>query len=218
MEKQELKRLSISIWDQLHRAVQAGDKSKATELIEEIQENVKKIKGVMTDCIDLALTSLAEQCGEEVVSDVMEKFSGNSIWPVFGEDFARLSGDERLRRRAYGWTALHGVNITIGEDEEKFILKIPCSTGGLLVAKKERGKVKETHPRFCGERDISLYCTHCLVAFEVMALNRQGHPWWINFPPKRAGELCVQYHYKDITKTPEIYYRRAGKDKPIDKK
>jgi hypothetical protein len=52
------------------------------------------------------------------------------------------------------------------------------------------------------------------VSAEVMAIEQHGYPFWISFPPKKSGEKCIQYHYKDVNKVPEKYYQRAGKEKP----
>jgi len=214
MEKKEMEEISISIWDRLGTAIQEGDKSKSTALFKEMREEFEKFRGFYLDFPNFALTALAEKCGEEAVYDVLRKIAEHTIWTHFGQEFPRLSAEDRIRRRAYIWTLSHGVGIDIEEDEEKFIIKIACDTGGVIVGKKECGRVKEPHPWSCGEPDIAFYCTHCLIAFEVMAIERHGYPWWVTFPPKKAGERCVQYHYKDITKTPDVYYQRAGKSKP----
>jgi hypothetical protein len=214
MEKKEKKEISISIWDRLGAAIQEGDKSKAIALFKETKEEFDKFRASYLDFPNFTLTALAEKCGEEAVHEVLRKIAEETIWVHFGKEFPRWSAEERIRRRAWAWTRSHGVGIDIEEDDEKFIVRIPCDTGGVILGKKECGRVKEPHPWSAGERDIGYYCTHCLIAFEEMAIERYGHPWWITFPPKKAGERCVQYHYKDITQTPEKYYQRTGKSKP----
>ena len=213
MKKQELKEISTSIWDKLRRAIQEGDRSKATALVDKMQEESIQFRGFFMDFPNFTLTALSERCGEEAVHEVLRKIADHTIWAHIGPEFPRMNAEDRIRRRADVFTSTRGLNLDIQEDEEKFIIRIPCDTGGALLAKKECGKIKEAHSWSCGERDIPLYCTHCLIAFEVMAIERYGHPWWITFPPKKAGEHCIQYHYKDITKTPEQYYQRAGKKK-----
>ncbi len=214
MDKKELKEISISIWEKVRGAIERGDKEEAKALLEEGVKNVYQLRGILMNFIDAFQTALAEKTGEEAVHQTMRNICNENMMPLFGQKFPRLTTEERIRDRAYAWAVRHGVSIDIEEDDEKFIFKLPCDTGGVLAAKPESGRTKQAYPWSSGEKDVGYYCAHCALAAEVMAIEQVGYPFWINFPPKKAGELCIQYHYKDTGKVPEKYYRRAGKTKP----
>jgi len=191
MRKDELKEISTSIWDKVRDAIDKGDKEKAKTLLEEALQNVMQLRGILMDFIDELQIALAEKAGEEAIHETMRKICNAKMMPLFGQKFPRLTTEERVRDRAFAWAVRHGVTIGIEEDEEKFVFKLPCDTGGYLAAKP----------------------SHCSLAGEVMAIEQVGYPFWVNFPPKKAGDLCVQWHYKDVKKAPEKFYRRAGKSK-----
>ncbi len=215
MEKQDLRELAIPIWDRLRNAVAEGNKEKAMKLIDETISNTTHIKGILMEFIDATMSALAEKAGEEAVLEVTRNICQNTLMAVFGEKFPKLDTDGRIKDRVYAWAVRHGVNFDIEEDEEKFIFRIPCDTGGRLTAKPESGRTSRGYPWSCGESGVVYYCLHCSVAAEVMAIEQNGYPFWINFPPKKAGEKCIQYHYKDVHKVPDEYYRRVGKEKPV---
>jgi hypothetical protein len=214
MEKETLEALSVSIWDRLRDAVEKGNKNEAAVLIDETYNNVMQLRGILMDFIDTTLGALAEKAGEQAVYEVTRQICQKTLMPVFGEKFPGLDTEGRLKDRAFAWTVRHGMNVDIEEDEEKFVFRIPCDTGGHLAAKEGSARTTREYPWSCGERGVSYYCLHCPVAAEVMAIEQHGYPFWINFPPRKAGEKCVQYHYKDANKTPEEYYHRAGQEKP----
>ncbi len=214
MEKEELKELSISVWDRLRQAVARGDQNKAAELIDETCNNVMQLRGILMDFIDATLSALADKAGEEAVYEITREICQKTLMPVFGEKFPKLDTEGRLQNRAFAWAIRHGVNFDIEEDEEKYTFRIPCDTGGYLAAKEGSGRTTQAYPWSCQESGINYYCLHCPVSAEVMAIEQHGYPFWISFPPKKSGEKCIQYHYKDVSKVPEKYYQRAGKEKP----
>jgi hypothetical protein len=213
MEKEELRQSSTSIWDRLRKAVSDGDKDKAPRLIDETYCNVMHLRGILMDFIDATMTALAEKVGEEAVYEVTRKICNETLMPLFGEKLPRLDTESRIKDRINAWAVRHGVNIDIDEDEDKYIFKIPCDTGGYLTAKPESGRTSRAYNWSSGEVGVGYYCLHCLVSAEFMAIEQHGYPFWITFPPKKAGERCVQYHYKNVKKVPEQYYHRVGKEK-----
>jgi hypothetical protein len=213
MRKEELKEISTSIWDKVRDAIDKGDKEKAKALLEEALQNVMQLRGILMDFIDELQIALAERAGEEAIHETMRKICNARMMPLFGQKFPRLTTEERIKDRSFAWAVRHGVNFEVEEDEEKFVFQLPCDTGGYLAAKPASGRTKKAYPWTSGEKDVSYYCAHCSLAAEVMAIEQVGYPFWINFPPKKAGELCIQWHYKDVQKAPEKFYKRAGKSK-----
>ena len=214
MNEEELKEASISIWDKLRTAVADGDKEKAVKLIDETYSNVMHLRGILMDFIDATMSALAEKAGEEAVFEVTRHICQKTLMPVFGEKFPKLDTEGRIKDRIFAWSIRHGVNVEIKEDEEKYVFYIPCDTGGHLTAKTDSGRTSQAYPWSCSESGVVYYCLHCPVAAEVMAIEQHGYPFWVAFPPKKPGDSCIQYHYKDVNKTPEEYYKRVGKEKP----
>jgi len=214
MRKEQLQQLSISTWGKIRRAIQDGNKESALDLVEIAKDNEKKMRSILMRFIDFSLTRLAETTSEDSVYQVMKDYCIECAWPLFGEEFPELNHKEKLKRRVEPWTILHNVeNFEIKEDDEKYIIEFPCDTGGVLAG-IGKGKTKKAYPWSSGEKDVGYYCTHCHTAYEMMAIDQCGHPWWITFPPKKQGDNCVQYVYKNIENTPEIYYVRSGGKKP----
>lgn len=214
MDRQELDRLSISLWDRLRQAVKDGDQPTALSLLDKAQASSVRMKETILDLTGMALNELASRVGEEAIHDLMRAFCLSNIRPLFGGDWLQLDIDERIRRRARGFAELHNIPFEIEEDDEKFILRFSCETGGYLRSRKGSGTTREAHPWSGGSAGVGYYCTHCPVSFEVMAIEEYGLPWWVTEPPRHPGELCTQYHYKDPRSVPERYYRRLGLKKP----
>lgn len=214
MDKRELAKLGTSSWDKLRKAIKAGDKDASQRLLDVTFENAQKMRGVLTDAINIALSTLAEEAGEEAVHRAMRQFYVRDVKPFLGSDMGDLDAVEKLKRRAHAWTEGHGVPIEIEEDEEKYILHIPCDTGGRIVGRGGFGKTKTAYPWSGGKKGVGYYCTHCPISFELACVEEGRHPWWITLPPVRKGQQCRQYIYKRAEDIPLRYYRRLGYGKP----
>jgi hypothetical protein len=213
MKKEELAQLSVPIWDRLRAAVAAGDKDKAMKLIDETYGNVMQLRGILMDFIDATMSALAEKAGETAVYELTRQICQDTLMPVFGAKLPKLDAEGRIRDRISAWALRHGMPVEIEEDDEKYVFHIPCDTGGHLTAKADSGRTTKAYPWSCQQSGVVYYCLHCPVAAEVMAIEQHGYPFWITFPPKKAGEKCVQYHFKDVHSTPEEYYSRVGMEK-----
>ena len=213
MEKQELEELKVSIYEKLRRAIEKGDKEKALELLSEIDVNRKKYLDFPLSMVDYLFTLGAEKIGEEFVNEANRIFAEQKQYPALDWALGSVNIEDKLRKRAYIWTSLHGANIEkLTEDEEKFTIKVKCPTGGSIVLKEEHGKTKKAHPWSLGRKGLSYYCAHCVISMEVISMERFGYPAWVNMPS--ADGRCTQYIYKDPQSIPEEYYERAGMKKP----
>lgn len=215
MESKELEEIKVSIYEKLRRAITAQDKDKALNLLDEIERNRVDYLAVFLGWIDILLNNEADKLGEEQIYKVIRTVGKRIILPTFGKGVIGLdiSAEDRLRRRAYAWTSLHGINIDeIEEDEEKFILRLRCATGGVVRTMKQFGRTKGAHPWSHGERGFAYYCTHCIISLEIMAIEEFGYPALISFPQPEGR--CIQYLYKNPESVPEEYYKWVGMQKP----
>lgn len=217
MEKQELEELKVSIYEKLRRAIREGDKEKALGLLEEVDRNRNTYRDVFLTWIDILQTYGADKLGEELVYDTNRIFGERSIWPTLFEGaLGPISAEDRLRKRAYVWTSVHGINLDeIEEDEEKFILKLKCPTGGSVRSKEQFGKTKKAHPWSYGQEGVCYYCTHCPVTLEIMPIEKFGYPAWLCLPQPEGR--CIQYIYKNPESVPEEFYKRVGMEKKTGK-
>jgi hypothetical protein len=213
MEKQELKDLTISVYDRLIRAIEQDDRVKAKELIDEIERNKYDFDNAYRQMLDIMLTYIADKLGEDALYEIHRLNGERSIWPRFGWAFDETTGvEDKVRRRAHAWTDWHCINIDeITEDDEKFSIKYKCPSGGTVRMWQEHGKTKEGHPWSWGEKGFSYYCLHCPVIFDIMSIERHGHQPWITIQhPEGHCELQL---YKDPARIPEEYYQRVGMKK-----
>lgn len=214
MNAEKLMGKQASSWERLRQAIEKGDKAEALKLLEIVSENASGMRGVLTDAIDIALTALAGGAGEEAVHQAMRKFCARDVRPFIGPDTGDLTAIEKLGRRVQLWTEGHGVPVDVEEDREKYILRIPCDTGGRIVNRGKFGKTKRPYPWSGGQKGVGYYCTHCPISFELVCVEQGLPPWWITSPPRKAGDKCTQYIFKNDQIIPEEYYARLGHKKP----
>lgn len=217
MEKRELDEMRVSIYEKLRRAIREGDKEKALGLLGEIDRNRENYRDMYLTWVDLLLTYIADNLGEEAVFKTMrvlyQQVGRPRVIAAVGEPaLGPTSAEDRVRRRAYLWTSAHGSDIDeIQEDREKFTIKLKCPTGGAIRTREQFGKTKEAHPWSYGQKGFSYYCAHCPSSFEIMSIEQFGYPVWVTLP--QPGGRCSQYLYKDPESVPEEYYRRVGMEK-----
>jgi hypothetical protein len=122
------------------------------------------------------------------------------------------------------------------ETEDRYILRFdPCGSGGRLI----RGDTIEgTSPRmqppynwlvsdepqtyYHDKPGVCMYCSHCIILFEEMPMDRFGYPVRVVDPPVYDPERtalgvapkCQWTMFKDPTAVPEEYYTRIGRTKP----
>ena len=112
-------------------------------------------------------------------------------------------------------------NLTVEEDDEKFILTMqPCGSGGRLIDSGAYegplgyAKLKKPGAHTWGETDLPIYCAHCPWAQEIFPVSEvgEGMQLWIHASPfpKKPGDPCVQYVYKDPKHVPDRFYERIG--------
>jgi len=121
------------------------------------------------------------------------------------------------------WRKHYG-RFTVTEDDEKIIFTHhPCGSGGRLVEMEAYdgpfGYARLEKPAFCtwGEKDVPIYCSHCSWAHEILPIlvAGAGAQFWIHATPfpRKPGDKCVHYIYKDPEKIPDEYYERIGMKK-----
>ena len=173
------------------------------------------------------LSLICDRLGEDAVAELMPE----SVKPwcePFYETKNRMLRDggvaAYVEHLADVWRQ-HCGKFTVDEDDEKIIFRHePCGSGGRLVDMKaydgESGfrKLKEAGPHTFGEQDMPVYCSHCPWVHQILPvrLHGAGAQLWVHASPfpKKPGDACVHYIYKDPKSIPEQYYEMVGMAKP----
>jgi hypothetical protein len=185
-------------------AMKAGDIDEAQDLIEYAQFEGKKMHDASVSVIDDTVTYLAHQFGEEEVA----KFWRESFYPRVKAWLApSLSVEEVIQKFAEDHRG-HGANVTITEEEDRYVLKLdPCGSGGKLWQAKENvGLTKEAHTWAWNKKGIPYYCIHCCIACEMIATELRGYPMNIVVRSENPDDPCISYFYKKPELIPQEYY------------
>jgi hypothetical protein len=110
--------------------------------------------------------------------------------------------------------------LQVQEDHEKFVLTVTCPSGGRLIQEGAYDgpdgyrKFTKPGPHTWGEKDMPIYCGHCSWTHEIIPLTKfgPGSQFWVHATPfpKKPGENCLHYVYKNPENIPEEYYERLG--------
>jgi hypothetical protein len=213
VNKRELEQLKASTYEKLRQTIQEGDKEKALALLEELHHNRIKHREALLTLIDILYAYGADKVGEEFVYEVDKIFAERALFSLFEWAFKPgVTPEEKLRERAHAWTVLHGTHIDeIQEDDEKFMIKFKCDTGGWLRTREQFGKTQKPYTWSCGQVGASYFCAHCHIIFEIMAIDKFGYPAWVSVPQPEGQ--CIQYIFKKPESVPEEIYKRVGMKK-----
>lgn len=134
MDKQELKDLTVTIIEKLHQSIETGDKEKAHALLNEIDHNKHDFDESYRVWINLMLTYIADKLGENALVDIHKTNCDLALWPRLGWALdPGISPEEKIRKIANTWTNWHMSPIDeITEDDEKFVIKLKCDSGGSI--------------------------------------------------------------------------------------
>ncbi len=225
--------LGISTYDRLRDAVKAGDKETALELVDYVQHEVKGIHDVYCDWSYAFLTWISDNCGEEMLPDVL-RYTNEKISLAF---FDQLKGLKTVKQRVQWYTEQMRAHrsgpgetgtIKVWEEEDRYVIECdPCGSGGRMrrMGELDRtpprtgvpfnfGKTKKAYPWSWYMEDVPYYCVHCCYWSELMPMEATGAPTRIAEYDPDPNAPCRLYFYKKPELIPEKYYRRVGLEKP----
>jgi hypothetical protein len=197
-------------WDLAREAARTGRIAEALDFMEYGQFESKKMHDSSIECIDDAVTYLAESFGEEEVA----RFWRKSFYPRVKDWLkSNLSVEEILQRSAENHRG-HGASIDIKEDKNKYTLTLaPCGSEGALRKIRKVGTTRQAHPWSWNKTGIPYYCTHCCIAWEIIATELRGYPVRVHLVTENASDPCVQLFYKKPELIPAEYFTRFGMSK-----
>ena len=207
--------------DLIEDAIDRGDAAEAKRLLRHMTTDWMRNKDYSINWITSLLSFIGRRLGEEAVEEALRDF---------GERYVRArrsatdsaeppSARKRMEGVARGMKA-NGAQVRLDEDDEKFVLTFRCGSGGALIDEgayaepKSYLTLREAGPRTFGRDELPVYCAHCSVNNEIQAIEWDGVPATVEFPPRAAGEPCIHHIYKTPSAIPTDIYERAGKQKP----
>ncbi|MDR0876377.1 MAG: hypothetical protein LBN12_09225 [Clostridiales Family XIII bacterium] len=206
--------------DKAFDAIDAGDRAKAKELVQLMYDQFVHLHDGAMVWIAGLLTWIYERHGAEG-AEAAERFAHGKegqlvFFPPERTDFQFIV--EKMSAELQGHVHQY---MTLEEDDEKVVLtNTPCGSGGRLIQmggySPEVGlaRIAEPSPITFGTPDYPIYCLHCPI-FNMNAIDDTGDFLFINNPPG-DGTSCQFIFYKDKKNIPEEYYKRLGREKPVE--
>ncbi len=214
MENEELKELSMSNLDKLLRALDEENIEEAKQCARTMEKEAKHAHDMMVNYVWTLLTYIGNNYGDEEVIKAL-RFR-HSCQAQVAERMLGMSPEDAVRFKTMIHRAHHS-NMTLTEEEDRFVLKLdPCNTGGRMLREGldkppvNLGKVKTGIPESWNRPDVSYYCAHCGLHSIIGVEKGAPHPTWIYRCPENPQDPCYQYCYKRTEDVPEEYFEELG--------
>jgi hypothetical protein len=224
---EELAERSKDFHQLIKEALDQGDIEKARYWATRNEETKEYVHDMYLAWVPRLLSLVHERLGEEQFVSILRESVKSFIEPI-------VPIRERLREEG-GWRAWmdfmvdvwrqHCGRFTLEEDDEKFTMtQRPCGSGGQMINRKiydgifgER-RYRERGYHTFGKEGLPLYCGHCVWGHMVLPMKSTGEPLWVhdheNPFPKKPGDPCIHYFYKEPETIPDEYYEMVGMKKP----
>jgi len=221
--EEELLEFSKDNMDLALEAIEAGDLEKARYWCRRESETKNIIHDLYMHWVAALLSYIHEKQGEEAAVEVISReLAPRACNEEFLAEKKRAIEEKGLREWVnwcIGMARQHASfpGLTVEEDDEKIIITLnPCGSGGRLL-ESGYSNLTKAGPYTWGESDIPIYCSHCPWAHEILPIKLvgQGSQLWVHASPfpKKPGDPCIHYIYKNPKDIPEKYYKRLGMKK-----
>lgn len=214
MEKEELKELSMSNLDKLLGALEENNIEEAKKCAQTMGKEAKHAHDLMVNFVYTLLTYIGRNYGDDEFIKALRFRHSNQA--QVAERMLGMSPEDAVRFKTMIHRAHHS-NMTLTEEEDRFVLKLdPCNTGGRMLREGldkppvNLGKVKTGIPESWNRPDVSYYCAHCGLHSIIGVEKGAPHPTWIYRCPENPQDPCYQYCYKKTEDVPEEYFEELG--------
>ncbi len=216
---EELADLGAPTLDLALRAIDAGDKERAKELVQRLQREFQYLHDGYMFWVTGLQSYIYRTLGVDAVEEAERQAHTTEAKVVFTPP-EKTDIRSRVEHLAGGLRG-HMQPITIVETDTTVSLSMkPCGSGERLVQKgaytPEVGlaTVSEPHRITWGMEDFPIYCVHCPVmeALELEGTGSFGAVHVLSGPLYHGA--CEFVFYKDAGDIPEEFYSRIGKTKP----
>lgn len=206
-------------------ALEAGDMEKTKHWIRRQDENKDHLHDLFLHWVTSLMDWIYKHDGEDAAVLAVRDTVSRCILPFskIKMDLVEQEGIGAYVEFIVDVLRMHSMypGMTIEEDDEKFTLTMdPCGSGGRLInggfyeGPMAYAKLKNSGRHTWGETDLPIYCSHCPWAQEILPIFTYGDDsqLWIHASPfpKKPGDPCIQYIYKDPKYIPDHFYERLG--------
>lgn len=223
--KEKLEELNKDFMGLAMEALESGDIEKAKYWIRRQDENKDSLHDLYLHWVTALMDWVYKRDGEDAAVEAVRDTVNRCVtpWATLKNQLVEQGGIGAFIEVLVDGFRMHSMypGLTIEEDDEKFIFTMqPCGSGGRLIdggfyeGPFGYAKLKKAGPHTWGETDLPIYCSHCPWAQEIfpVLMYGDGAQLWIQTTPfpKKPGDPCVQYIYKDPKYIPDHFYERIG--------
>ncbi len=216
---QEIKEMGTPTLDVLLEAIEAGNKTRASELALRMQEEFRHLHDGYMFWVSGLQSYIYRRCGVDALEEAEREAHTTEAKVVFKPP-EKTDIRSRVEHLAAGLRG-HMQPISIVETEDRVSLSMkPCGSGERLIQMQGYSpnvglaKIKEPHRITWGMTDLPIYCVHCPV-MEALEFESTGNVGSVHVvtPPLGHG-ACEFVFFKNPQEIPEEFYARIGKKKP----
>lgn len=212
IRQDDISELGISTWDLVRKAVKEGKVNEALKYIDYGCFEAKQMHDILAEFPDVALTHIADCCGEEEITEVLKKRYYNRAKNFI----STIKSPKEALQRLVEQQRAHFSQFSVIEEPDRYIVRTdPCGSGGRLRRIKQVGVTKKAYSWSWNKISIPYYCCHCCVYFEILPIELRGYPIRVHEITEKSEDPCIHYYYKSPELIPEKYFNRIGMVKTI---
>lgn len=207
IRQDDVEDLAKPTWNLVREAIQTGKVNEALTFLDYAFFEFKSVHDSLCVWIDVAFSQLSN-FNEEEIYNVVRKRYGPRMLRWLGD----TPGVEESLQRGAEYHRAHGGNLKIKEEPDRYVVTLdPCGSGGQLKRTTEFGVARKAYDWTWGKSNVSLYCSHCCIMWEILPIEARGYPIRITEIADRPEDPCVHLYYKKPELIPEKYFTRIGK-------
>lgn len=234
----ELARMGTPLSLQVEAAAAAGDRARLLEIAAGMDAELVGAKDPLGIVIAALLSWIARHLGEAAAEAALVD-TAEVVMTPFVDAVRGLGTEESTPLWAMVWRS-HGSTFWIEEHEQTIVFRGrplgACHRMWSHAYQPDVERISESRVRYptfgCydppasfhlmreargithGKVGYPVYSCHCHMLHEIFAIDRLGHPLWVELHPlhDRDGET-VHIHYKDPSAWPAKYYEQVGRVK-----
>jgi hypothetical protein len=206
IRQDDTEELAIPTLTLVREAIKAGKIYEALNLLDYSYSEFKTLHDNLISFVDYLLTYIASFDEERVYNVLRERQE-----PVIRRWLSETPGPRESLQRGIELQRGHGGNCKIIEEPDKYVVTCdPCGSGGQLRRTRDVAGSKKAYFWTWNRSNVSFYCIHCCIMWEILPIELRGYPIRINLIGNEPGDPCVHLYYKNPELIPEEYFTRIG--------
>lgn len=201
-----LEELAQPTWELVSQAIKTGKTDEALSFLDYAFGETKMLHDTFVAWIDSLFTYLAKFDEEEIYKFLRMRYETRvRRW------LSETPGMKESMERGIEYQRAHGGHCSIKEESNRYVVTCdPCGSGGQLRKGKDYGIAQKAYPWTWGKKNVSYYCSHCCVFWEIIPIEIRGYPIRVTLIGDRPEEPCVHLYYKQPEEIPEEFFTKIG--------